>query len=126
MISLLTIVYLACFQGCAIPSMVRVVRRGSSQDLSIWREVLVLVGVTAQFGVMQLGWPILSDPVVAAVVGSWGVNKVINLVTGMGGSSFLYKHGGIAAFKGAFASLEDRLAPAIILGHKIGQYLPKF
>ncbi len=74
-----------------------------------------------QFGAMELG----ANPFVAALVGSWGVNKAINLVVGMGGSNFLYKHGGMTAFKSAFASLEDRLAPAIILGHKIGQYLPR-
>ncbi|MBI2550317.1 hypothetical protein HYV83_04010 [Candidatus Woesearchaeota archaeon] len=76
-----------------------------------------------QLGAMEFG----TDPVVAAIVGSWGFNKVINLTVGMGGSNFLYKHGGMAALKGTFASLEDRLlAPAIILGHKISQYLPRF
>lgn len=74
-----------------------------------------------QFGAMELG----ANPVVAAVVGSWGINKAINLVVGMGGSSFLYKHGGMTALKSAFASLEDRLAPVIVLGYKIGKYLPK-
>ncbi len=88
--------------------------------------VTISLASANQFGAMQLGWPILSDPVVAAIVGSWGLNKVINLATGMSGSNILYRHGGVAMFKGAFASLEDRLAPVIVLGYKIGQYMPKF
>lgn len=50
----LTLLYIACFQLCALPSIVRIVRRGSSADLSIWREVTILVGVSAQFAVMRL------------------------------------------------------------------------
>lgn len=50
----LVVVYVACFQLCALPSIVRIIRRGSSADLSIWREVTILVGVSAQFAVMRL------------------------------------------------------------------------
>ena len=48
----LTAFYLLCFNACAWPSVIRMVRRGSSADLSIWREWLLLGGVTAQFLVM--------------------------------------------------------------------------
>ena len=70
MTGLLTVVYLAAFQACAWPGIVRIVRRRSSRDLSIWREVLLLIGVTAQFGVMQLTgarWQVWVSPLCSGV-----------------------------------------------------------
>ena len=70
MITLLTVIYLTCFVGCAVPSIVRVVRRRSSEDLSIWREVLLLSGVTVQLSVFVLvgsPWQVWISPVLSAV-----------------------------------------------------------
>lgn len=74
----LTALYILCFQCCAIPGIVRVMRRGTSQDLSVWREVLLLVGVTAQFGVMQLtgaAWQVWISPLLS------GTSVLIMLAT---------------------------------------------
>ncbi len=54
MIGLLTLFYLACFAVCAAPAIVRIRRRKTSADLSIWREILLLAGVSGQFAVMLL------------------------------------------------------------------------
>lgn len=51
---LLTVFYLACFCACAVPGIVRIVRRRSSRDCSVWREWLLLAGIAAQFAVMVL------------------------------------------------------------------------
>lgn len=51
MISALTFAYIACFQLAAVPALIRVSRRKSSADLSVWREWLTLVGVAIQFSV---------------------------------------------------------------------------
>lgn len=53
-VNLLTFFYLACFAVCGWPSVYRMWQRKSSGDLSIAREVLLLLGVTAQFSVMVL------------------------------------------------------------------------
>lgn len=50
--TLLTFAYLAAFQLCALPAILRIRRRRSSDDLSLWREVLLLFGVACQFAVM--------------------------------------------------------------------------
>lgn len=50
--------------------MVRIIRRGSSGDLSIWREYLLLAGVTAQFLVMILtgaDWRVWLSPVLSGL-----------------------------------------------------------
>lgn len=62
----LTLFYLACFASCGWPSVVRMIRRKSSADLSIWREVLLLAGVSAQFAVMLLtgaNWRVWLSPI---------------------------------------------------------------
>ncbi len=61
----LTALYLSCFAACGWPSVARVIRRGSSADLSVWREWLLLVGVCAQFSVMRLDgahWQVWLSP----------------------------------------------------------------
>lgn len=50
--TLLAFVYLAAFQFCAAPAAIRVVRRKSSDDLSVWREWLLLFGCSVQLVVM--------------------------------------------------------------------------
>lgn len=62
----LTLLYMACFMACGWPAIARIVRRGSSADLSYWREILLLVGVTAQFAVMMIervGWHVFISPI---------------------------------------------------------------
>ncbi len=69
MIGLLTLFYLAAFQLCALPAIVRIRRRGTSADLSVWREILLLAGVTGQFAVMVLTgavWQVWASPLVTA------------------------------------------------------------
>lgn len=61
----LTIVYLACFQAAAAPAIARVLKRRSSADCSLWREGLLLAGVSAQFAVMRLtgaDWRVFISP----------------------------------------------------------------
>jgi hypothetical protein len=73
----LTVLYVICFQACAVPAVLRMRRRGSSGDLSIWREVFLIVGISAQFAVMILTGaapevllsPILSATNVAILLG---------------------------------------------------------
>lgn len=63
---LLTAVYMACFAACGWPAIYRLYRRKSSADLSYWREVLLLVGVTTQFSVMMIegvGWHVFISPI---------------------------------------------------------------
>lgn len=70
MISLLTALYLCCFQLCAWPAVARIVKRGSSKDLSIWREVLLMVGASSQLVVMlQTGvvWQVAISPVATII-----------------------------------------------------------
>ena len=70
MIDALTIAYVACFQACAIPALARVVRRGSSHDLSVWREWLLLAGVAVQFVVMTLtgaSWYVKVSPIASGL-----------------------------------------------------------
>jgi hypothetical protein len=69
-IAALTIFYLAAFQACAIPSIVRIRRRKTSADLSIWRELLLLAGVAGQFAVMLLtgaAWQVWLSPIATAL-----------------------------------------------------------
>lgn len=66
MTNLLTVVYLACFAACGWPSIVRMMRRKSSADLSVWREWLLLVGVVAQLAVMRqtgAAWQVWISPI---------------------------------------------------------------
>jgi hypothetical protein len=68
--TLLALVYLTCFQLCALPSIVRIRRRGSSIDLSVWREWLLLVGVSVQLFVMLgagVPWQVWISPVLSFV-----------------------------------------------------------
>jgi hypothetical protein len=69
MLTLATLVYLVCFTGAALPSIVRLYRRKSSADLSCWRELLILMGVCIQFGVfLAVGvrdWEVLVSPVMS-------------------------------------------------------------
>lgn len=68
--TLLALAYLACFQACAIPSIVRLRRRKTSADLSVWREWLLLVGVSLQFALMrQTGspWQVWISPVLSFI-----------------------------------------------------------
>jgi len=70
MIELLTVVYLGCFQAAAVPSIVRIWRRQSSADLSVWREWLVLTGIAVQlvvFWSLDAHWLVLISPIASAV-----------------------------------------------------------
>lgn len=70
MIVALTLFYVLCFQAAAWPSIVRIARRRSSADLSVWREWLVLAGVGAQATVMVktgAAWAVLVSPLASAV-----------------------------------------------------------
>lgn len=70
MTTLLAICYLLCFQFCAAPAIVRIVRRKSSADLSIWREVLLVVGASTQLMVMlQTGadWRVIVSPLATII-----------------------------------------------------------
>lgn len=65
---LLAVAYLACFQGCAWPGIIRIRRRRSSEDLSVWREWLLVLGVLLQLGVMAhdgATWRIWISPVMS-------------------------------------------------------------
>lgn len=69
MIGALTLFYLAAFQLCAWPSIVKIRRRKTSADLSIWREILLLVGVAGQLAVMLLtgaAWQVWLSPIITA------------------------------------------------------------
>lgn len=66
--TLLAVLYLTCFQCCALPAVLRIRRRQSSQDLSVWREWLLLVGVAVQLSVMlqsQAPWQVWLSPVLS-------------------------------------------------------------
>lgn len=66
--TLLALFYLACFAASAVPSVVRIRRRGSSDDMSVWREWLVLLGVSVQLSVMvRVGvpWQVWISPVLS-------------------------------------------------------------
>lgn len=65
-VTLLTLVQIACYQCCAIPSVVRIVRRKSSGDLSVWREALIITGATFQLGATHLAgapWQLFMSPI---------------------------------------------------------------
>jgi len=60
-----TVGYVACFQACGWPAVIRIWRRGSSADLSIWREALVISGCLCQLVVMwetNADWRIFMGP----------------------------------------------------------------
>ena len=64
----LTFLYIACFQLCALPSVLRLRKRKTSADLSVWREWLLIVGVSAQFVVMVAAgvpWQVWISPVLS-------------------------------------------------------------
>jgi len=69
-ILLCTIIQIACYQLCALPSIVRIVKRKSSGDLSIWREVLILCGAGFQMTAMALAHvkPIIFASPITSVV----------------------------------------------------------
>ena len=69
MIDLLTFFYLGCFSACAFPAIVKIRRRKTSTDLTVWREILLLAGVGGQFAVMLLtgaAWQVWVSPLVTA------------------------------------------------------------
>lgn len=73
----LTLFYLGCFAACGWPSVIRMMRRRSSADLSIWREILLLAGVCAQFAVMVLtgaNWRVWLSP----------INTCVSVATALG------------------------------------------
>ena len=54
-----------CIATCGLPAIYRVWARGSSQDLSLAREALLIAGITAQMGVMVLtdaDWRVFLGP----------------------------------------------------------------
>jgi hypothetical protein len=67
----LTIAFLVSFQLAAVPAMVRIVKRKSSQDLSYWREVVLLAGISFQLaawigsGVTE--WKVLISPIASGL-----------------------------------------------------------
>lgn len=64
--TILAAVYLSAFQLCALPGIVRIVRRKSSADLSIWRELLLLFGCSVQLVVMLrtgAAWQVVVSPI---------------------------------------------------------------
>ena len=70
LLTLLTAAYILCFQFCAVPAALRILRRRSSVDLSVWREWLILLGVGLQFVVMtatQADWRVQISPVLTAL-----------------------------------------------------------
>lgn len=67
-VTIAAVVYLACFQACAWPGILRIRRRRSSSDLSVWREWILLAGVAVQLGVMLhdgASWRIWLSPVMS-------------------------------------------------------------
>jgi hypothetical protein len=67
-VTILALFYLTCFAACAVPSIVRIRRRGTSSDLSVWREWLVLLGVSVQLVVMMragVPWQVWISPVMS-------------------------------------------------------------
>ena len=54
MIAALTFAYLACFTLSAAPGIVRVIRRRSASDLSLWHLGLVFCGVCIQLAVFVM------------------------------------------------------------------------
>lgn len=66
----LTVGYIMAFQACAVPAIARMVRMKSSKTCSIWREVLILTGVTLQGVVMvrtEASWFVLASPIASSV-----------------------------------------------------------
>lgn len=67
MTTALTLLYLLLFQACAVPQIVRLVRRRSSGDMSVWREWLLLLGIGVQLAVFVLAgvrdWRVLVSPI---------------------------------------------------------------
>lgn len=66
----LAALYVACFQAAAVPAIVRIYRRKSSADCSVWREWLVLSGIAIQIAVFvheQATWPVLISPIASGV-----------------------------------------------------------
>jgi predicted membrane protein len=69
-INALVLFQICCFQACAVPSIARIVRRGSSADLSVWREILIICGACAQLAVMvatRAAWQVKISPVLSLV-----------------------------------------------------------
>lgn len=70
MIAILTVAYLACFQIAAIPAVIRIIKRRSSADCSLWREGLVFVGVCIQLAVFLMADAspyVLASPITSGV-----------------------------------------------------------
>lgn len=69
MILAATVFYLACFAGSAWPGVFRIIKRGTSDDLSPWREVALLSGIVGQVYVMiSTGalWQVWISPLMTA------------------------------------------------------------
>jgi len=74
----LTVAYLACLQGGAWPAIAKVLRRQSADDLSLWREALIIMGCGCQLAVMLLtgaDWRVMLSP-----IGSIGSVSVLIVV----------------------------------------------
>lgn len=54
MIIIFTLLQILCYQLCAVPGIYRIIKRRSSEDLSIWREILILSGASFQLMVFLL------------------------------------------------------------------------
>lgn len=54
LVLILTICQITCYQLCVVPGMIRIIKRRSSEDLSIWREILILSGATFQLMVFYM------------------------------------------------------------------------
>jgi hypothetical protein len=68
--TLLMVGMIICFQAAAFPAIVRVFRRDSAADLSVWREVLVILGAALQLGIVALtdaAWQLWVSPIASIV-----------------------------------------------------------
>lgn len=66
----LALLYVALFQCAAIPQIIRIIKRRSSGDCSLWREGFVLAGVLVQLAVFlkaNVGPEVLISPIASGV-----------------------------------------------------------
>ncbi len=66
LVTLLTTIQILCYQACAWPGIARIIKRKSSSDLSIWREVLILTGASFQIAATyhaHAPWQLFMSPV---------------------------------------------------------------
>jgi hypothetical protein len=65
-VTVLTLIQIACYQLCAVPGILRIVRRKSSADLSVWREALIISGACFQLVATYLAgapWQLFMSPI---------------------------------------------------------------